>query len=61
MGIAIARKIGGEPFGIGIAGPIFRMEANAESHRSALREAALEIERLDRELSGNSGMLAPRP
>lgn len=54
MGISIARRIAEEPYGIGVAGPIYRLELHLERYVKALREAGRKIEEVDRDLRGDA-------
>lgn len=46
-GISIARRIGGEPYAIGVAGPTSRMKANFDTYLAAVMAAKDDISRLD--------------
>jgi DNA-binding IclR family transcriptional regulator len=54
MGVAIARRIAGEPFGIGLAGPISRVESRLKSYLVALNDAGRAVEAIDASLTGAS-------
>lgn len=43
MGISIARRIGGEPYAIGVAGPTSRLKANLETYLVAVHEAEVAL------------------
>lgn len=47
MGISIARKIGGEPYAIGVAGPTSRLKENFDAYLSAIKDAETAISRID--------------
>lgn len=47
MGISIARRIGGEPYAIGVAGPSSRLKAHIEAYLAALRASETEISLID--------------
>ena len=53
MGVAIARAIAGEPFGIGLAGPISRVESRLKSYLAALNVAGRDVEAIDVSLRGS--------
>lgn len=52
MGISIAQKISGEPYAVGVAGPVSRLDENLETYVRHLKEAGSAIERIDLELRG---------
>lgn len=52
MGVAIARSIGDEPYGLAVAGPVYRCEASLPTLVASLRKAGEALERVDAELSG---------
>jgi IclR family transcriptional regulator, acetate operon repressor len=52
MGISIARRIGEEPYGIAVAGPMARLDARLETYVAALLEAGKALEHVDIELRG---------
>lgn len=47
MGISVARRIGGEPYAIGVAGPSSRLKEHFDTYLVAIREAESEINRID--------------
>jgi DNA-binding IclR family transcriptional regulator len=47
MGISIARRIGGEPYAIGVAGPSSRLKANFDIYLAAVKEAEVALQGLD--------------
>lgn len=52
MGIAIARSVGDEPYGIAVAGPVNRLAAHIEALAAALANAGAALDRLNTELTG---------
>jgi IclR family acetate operon transcriptional repressor len=52
MAISICRIVGGEPYGVAVAGPIGRFEARSDAVVAALREAGDALQRIDAELRG---------
>ena len=52
MGTSIAQKISGEPYAIGVPGPVSRLEENLDPYVRHLEETGLAIERIDLELRG---------
>lgn len=47
MGISVAHRIGGEPYAIGVAGPLMRLEDNFESYLSSIRLSETAIQQID--------------
>ena len=47
MGISIARRIGGEPYAIGVAGPSSRLKENFDAYLSAIRETEIALDQID--------------
>lgn len=47
MGISIARRIGGEPYAIGVAGPTSRLKENFDTYLSAIKDSEKAISRID--------------
>lgn len=47
MGIAFARRIAGEPYAIGVAGPSSRLEENFDAYLAAIKEAETAIDLID--------------
>ena len=52
MAISIARVVGDEPLGFAVAGPLARIEAQADGIFAALRKAAAALGQIDAELRG---------
>lgn len=52
MGISIARRIGEEPYGLAVAGPVARLEGRLDSFVAALKEAGAALDRIDGEGHG---------
>ena len=53
MAISIARIVGDEPYGIAIAGPVGRLEANHDALVAALLNAGTALQQIDADLRGN--------
>ena len=47
MGISVARRIGGEPYAIGVAGPTSRLKENFDVYLSAIKAAEIAVGRID--------------
>ncbi len=47
MGISVARRIGGEPYAIGVAGPTSRLKENFDAYLTAIREAETAMGRIE--------------
>ena len=47
MGISIARRIGGEPYAIGVAGPTSRLKEKFDTYLSAIKDSEKAISRID--------------
>ncbi len=54
MAISISRSIGEEPFGLAVAGPIGRLEAQLDGVVAALRHAGAALDRVDATLRGSA-------
>lgn len=52
MALSIARRVGGECYGVAIAGPLGRLEANQVAAVAALMDAGEQLRRIDDELRG---------
>ncbi|MGI8896326.1 MAG: IclR family transcriptional regulator C-terminal domain-containing protein, partial [Casimicrobiaceae bacterium] len=52
MAIAITRRIGDQPYGIAIAGPIGRIEARFDAFVAALLKAGADLDRIEHQLRG---------
>lgn len=59
MAIAVARKIGDEPYGIALAGPIGRIESHLEELVGALRGAAAALDGIETGFRGAARALQP--
>ena len=46
MGIAVAHRIGGEPYAVGVAGPASRLKANFDAYLAALKTSEAAIARI---------------
>lgn len=54
MGVAIARTLGDEPYGVAVAGPIHRLERHLDKMVAALGKTGQALDRLDAELTGTA-------